>query len=58
MESVPLLDCVGRRRSPATLFSFTNAVRRVTMGCGIRLIRRPWRRSSQPCSPLVTMLRG
>jgi hypothetical protein len=40
MESVPLLDCTGRRRSPATLSSFRVAGHHETRAVATRLTRR------------------
>jgi hypothetical protein len=51
MPSEALLDCAGRRRSPATLSGFHQG-RRGTEGCVIHLTRRPWRRSAPLCAPL------
>jgi hypothetical protein len=46
MEYEALLDCAGRRRSPATLSSFHQGRSPRNKGFGIRRTRRRWRRSS------------
>ena len=51
MESAPLVDCAGRRRSPATLSGYHRAGRRGTKGFAIHRTRRRSRRSSRSCAP-------
>jgi hypothetical protein len=46
MESAPLLDCAGRRRSPAMFPAYTGAGRRVTRDCSISPM--PWRTKIGP----------
>jgi hypothetical protein len=45
MESITLLDCAGRPRSPATMSSFYAGSRLATKGCVTQPTRRPLRRS-------------
>ena len=45
MESTSLLDCAGRRRSPATTSSFHEGLSPAIRACGIRRTCRPLRRS-------------
>ncbi len=45
MEHVPLLDCAGRPRSPATLASFHQNRSPHNKGLHYQRILRPWRRS-------------
>jgi site-specific recombinase XerC len=53
MESVPLLDCAGRLRSPATLSSFHQGRSPRNKGLHYPRTRRPWRRSSPSCVRLA-----
>ena len=51
MESVPLVDCAGRPRSPATLPGYHHGRRPATKRCAIRLTRHRSRRLSPSCAP-------
>ena len=51
MESAPLFDCAGRRRSPATLSSCHQDRAPRNKACAIRRTRRAWRRPSRSCAP-------
>jgi hypothetical protein len=53
MESVPLVDCAGRPRSPATLPGYHQADRLATKGSDIHRTRHRSRRSSPSCAPPV-----
>jgi hypothetical protein len=51
MESTPLLDCAGRRRSPATLPGYHQGRPPRNKGLQIRQTLLRLRRSSRSCAP-------